>query len=471
MSTSQLNLQSAAFQTFKQQFSGTLLLPGEEGYETGRMVWNGMIDRHPALVAQCEREDDVVTALEYARSLDLPIAVRGGGHNVAGLATCDNGIVIDLSPMNRVEIDTDSSRVSAGGGATLGDVDSATAAAGLVVPAGVVSDTGVAGLTLSGGMGWLRRKYGMTCDNLLAARVVLTDGSIVEASDSENSELLWALRGGGGNFGIVTRFTYQAYAMDPEVSFMAAFHKAEEGKAILRWLRDELPGMDHSFSPLGFFGHIPTAEPFPTEIHGEPYFALLVLNPEPGDTGLAGLEPFRQFGSPMFEIHGNMPYVEVQQFFDEDYPKYDLRYYWKSRFASELSDEMIERLYEAGRSMPSSISTVDIWPMGGAIEQFDSEHAAYSNRESRYVINFEANWEHAEDDTSNLDWVRKSFAGLEPFLDPGTYLNFPGFLEEKDQAEATFDRSFEKLSTLKGSYDPENVFRNNSSIQPKKEGE
>ncbi|MBX3055673.1 MAG: FAD-binding oxidoreductase [Anaerolineae bacterium] len=447
---------------------GQLILPGDPEYDAARAVWNGMIDRYPALIARCETTQDVVTAVNFARQHDLLLSVRGGGHNVAGHATNDGGLVIDLSPLKQVVVDPERRTVRVGGGVTLGELDAATQQYGLALPTGVVSETGIAGLTLGGGFGWMRNKYGLTCDNLLAAEVVTADGRVLHTSERQNSDLFWGLRGGGGNFGIVTEFEFQAYPLGPEVMQVAVFHDGEAMGEVLRHFRDFCATAPDEISLLAVCGVFPPgAEMFPAELHGRHFVALIGVYIGAAAEGERVLQPLRNFRQPLFDVSSRLPYVTAQTFFDEDYPAGEMRYYWKSLNLTTLDDAAIDTLVEHARRQPAAHSTTDIWYNGGAIQRMDDAAMAFHGRHVNFVINPEANWEHPAEDEENIAWVRDFLAAMQPYSDGSRYLNFPGFQEEGDDMMRTaFASKYDKLVALKRKYDPTNLFSLNQNIKP-----
>jgi FAD/FMN-containing dehydrogenase len=454
---------------FQEEFNGDLILPGAPDYDQARAVWNGMIDRRPALIARCSSAKDVVAGVKLARRLGLPLAVRGGAHNVAGHATSEGGIVLDLSPLKQIEVDPAGKRARAGAGVLWGELDSATQPYGMATPGGVFSRTGIAGLTLGGGYGWIRNKFGLSCDNLMAAEVVTADGNIVRASENENPDLLWGLRGGGGNFGIVTTFEFQLHALGPDVMFVFAFHdgRGDRMKAAVQFFRDFAASAPDEVSMIGFAGVFPPgAHQFPPEIHGDPFFAIGALYAGPPEEGERILEPLRSFATPVVDFSGVTPYVEVQQAFDPDYPD-GWRYYWKSANLMRLDDEVIDVFVDHARRQPSPFSTTDLWAVGGAVSRMPNEATAFFGRKAAFLLNPEANWEHPEDDEANLRWVREFVDAVKPFTDGSRYLNFAGFQEEgSDMMEAAFGKNYARLRALKTKWDPENVFRLNQNIQP-----
>jgi FAD/FMN-containing dehydrogenase len=441
-----------------------VLRPSDAGYEAARQVWNGMISHRPAVIARVRGVGDVVAAIALARAEGLPISIRGGGHNVAGLAVGDGALVVDLSELRSVEVDPVRRRTLVGGGARWADVDAAAQAHGLATPGGVVSDTGVAGLTLSGGLGWLRRKHGLSCDALRAAEVVLADGRVVRASAEENPDLFWGLRGGGGNFGVVTEFEFELYPVGPTVATVVAIWGIDEAADRLRDFRELAPSMPDEVSPVAVLSPVPDDEAFPPAIRGADGLFILALAAAPPDEGAAMLRSIAQLGSgPVVDIGGLAQYVVFQTFFDADYPSGTMRYYWKSSFADALPDALIDDLVAAFRARPSHHSTIDIWANLGAIARVSDTDGAFGQRQSPWLVSPESNWEDPADDAANLAWGR----GIVDAIGGGAYLNFPGLLEEgEQQARTSHGATFARLAEVKRAYDPENLFRFNANITP-----
>ncbi len=454
-------------QEFEGQLANELISPDDSRYNESRSIWNGMIDKRPALIARCTTVSDVVEAVNFARSHNLLVAVHGGGHNVAGHAMCDGGLVIDLSPMNQVEVNPTTRLVKAGGGTTIADLDQATQEHGLAVPMGVVSKTGIAGLTLGGGIGWLRRKYGLSCDNLVSAEVVTADGKHIVASPTENADLLWGLKGGGGNFGIVTTFNFQAHPVGPEVMFVFTLYHGSKMRAALRFYRDYCATAPDEVSSFAICGDVPPEEDFPEVIHGEPYVLFGACYAGSVEAGQRVMQPLRAFDEPMLDFSGPMAYAdEVQTILDEDYPD-GMRYYWKSLFLDSLDDGVIEAIIDINQKRPGSLSTVDVWHMGGAIARVGDAESAFGGRQAPYLLGIEANWVEPDNDEAHITWTRQAVADMEQFSGGAEYLNFPGFLEEGDKTmRTTFGNKYDRLVALKKKYDPDNLFRLNQNIQP-----
>ncbi|HEU4354047.1 MAG TPA: FAD-binding oxidoreductase [Actinomycetota bacterium] len=445
---------------------GELILPGDPDYEGARRLWNGVFDPRPAAIARCLGASDVAKAVRFGRELGLPIAIRGGGHNVAGTGSTDGGLVLDLSTMRTVTVDPTGRTVVVEGGATLGDVDAATQTHGLAVPFGVVSETGVAGLTLSGGMGWLRRRHGLTCDNLIRAEVVTADGEVVTASEDADPDLLWGLRGGGGNFGVVSSFTFRSHPVGPNVFLCFVLYPAEHALGLLGEVRDFTAAAPDEVAPIAFLGRVPEGEAFPAEAHGRPFAAVACVHPDGPAEGERALRPLRELGEPIVDLSDALPYVEAQRLLDEDYPT-GRRYYWKSIELAALSDDAIQTLMGEAEASPSEHSTIDVWFQGGAMAAVAPDATAYGDRSAPILIGVEANWEGAEHDDANIAWARGCVEDLRSFSTGGTYLNFPGFLDERDaQVQAAYGANLERLRRLKRSYDPDNVFRINHNVAP-----
>jgi len=448
-------------------FDGDAVLPGDPDYDSARRVWNGIIDRRPAAVIRCASTDDVRAGVALAREYDLPVAVRGGGHSVAGHGTVDDGIVLDLAAFDAVSVDAEAREVRVGGGATWGAVDAVTQRHGLAVPGGVFSRTGVAGLALGGGYGWLRNAYGLSCANLIAAEVVTADSQLLEVTESSHPELLWALRGGGGNVGVVTRFTFRAHPVGPEVYFMMVFHDAGDGAApgLLRRFREFCATAPDTVSLVGVVGVVPSeGEGFAPGSTGRPYvtFAGVMLG-DPAD-GERLLRPLREAGTPLLDASGVMPWVRVQQAFDADYPD-GRRYYWKSTNLTDLGDPAIDLIAEAGTHPESELSTVDLWHVAGAAAR--PVDGAFATSSAAFLINPEANWTDPADDGRNIRWVRGLVDDLAPYSDGTRYLNFAGFHDEASaQVRASFGENFERLARVKAQWDPHNVFRVNQNVRP-----
>jgi FAD/FMN-containing dehydrogenase len=441
----------------RERFRGELFAPGDPGYDEARAVWNG-IDRRPAVVARALDTADVAAAVGLAREEGLKVTARGGGHGVAGNALTDGGLVVDLSLMKAVEVDANARTARAQGGATLGELDTATQEHHLAAPLGVVSKTGIAGLTLSGGIGWLRRKHGLAADNLVSLEVVTADGEVRTASADENPELFWALRGGGGSFGVVTRLEYRLHPLGPEVFVAFVLYPGERTAEVLRAVDGYTAGAPDEVAPVAFMGLVPHAEPFPEDAYGDPYVAVAAVYAGEAAAGEPVLARLRELGDPIADLSGVLPYVQAQSLLDEDYPD-GWHYYWKSANLDALSDGAIEVLAEKAFAAPSHHSTIDVWFHGGALDRVDPDSTAFGARPA-YLIGVEANWEPGDSDDDNIAWAREAIAALDPFASGGGYLNFPGLFEEgEEQLRASYgERNHARLVELKRELDPDNLF-------------
>ena len=446
--------------------SGALLRNEDEAYDEARRVWNGMIDLRPAAVARCASVEDVQAAIAAARAGGLEIAVRGGGHNVAGLASVDGGLVIDLSRLKGVRVDPERRLVAVGGGATLGDLDAATQAHGLAVPAGVVSETGVAGLALSGGLGWLRRKWGLSCDNLVGAELVTAAGQVLRVDEESDPDLLWGLRGGGGNFGVVTELVFTAHRLGPEVAFLFTLYPLETARHVLAEHERILTTGPDEISTVAVLGHVPAVDDFPSEIHEAPFVGVLGMYAGPAEAGERALQPLRELAAPLLDVSDQMQFVDAQRIYDADYPA-GHRYYWKSANLPALPGEVVDMLVEHTLRAPSKHSTIDVWLNGGAIGRVAADATAFSGRGGLYVVNPEANWEHPSADDANVAWARGVLSAIEAHASGGAYLNFPGFLEEGGElVRASHGANYARLAELKKRLDPENLFHRNANVPP-----
>ena len=459
------NLDVVGLESLRADVRGDVLTPGGAGYDEARVLWNGMIDRHPAGIVRVESAEDVAIALRFAREHGL-VTVRGGGHGVAGNALSDGGLVLDLRRLKAIDVDPVARTARAGGGVTLGELDAATQEHGLATPLGVVTKTGIAGLTLSGGIGWLRRKHGLAVDNLVSLEVVTANGRVLTASESENEELFWALRGGGGSFGVVTSFEYRLHPVGPDVLVAFVLYPGERAAEILRAVDEYTASAPEDVSPLAFLGRVPHADPFPSEAHGVPYVAVAAVHPGEPSTGERVVAPLRELGDEIVDLSGVMPWVEAQAILDEDYPD-GWHYYWKSVDLDQLGDEALARLEAHAATAPSHHSTIDVWYHGGAMTRVDPDATAFGRRPS-YLIGVEANWEPGDPDDENVAWAREVVDDLSRFSSGGGYLNFPGFFEEgEEQLRASYGQAnYERLVALKNELDPANVFGGAGTIRP-----
>jgi FAD/FMN-containing dehydrogenase len=460
----QLDAQAVAGLT--ERVRGPVLAAGDPGYDEARSIWNALIDRRPALIVQCSGAADVVDAVNFAREEGLTLSIKAGGHNVAGNAVNDGGIVIDLSQMRGVHVDPESRTVRVQGGATLGDVDRETQLFGLAVPLGVVSETGVAGLTLHGGAGHLRRKHGLSIDNLLSVDIVTADGQFRKASATENEDLFWAVRGAGSNFGVVTSFEFQAHPVGPMVMVAAVFYPFSEAPKVLPAWRDFMATAPEELSSLAICWNLPPAPPFPPELHGEPVVAVAAAYCGTVDEGEKVVQPLRELAEPLVDASGPWPWLGLQSGFDALFPKGELRY-WKSRAVSDLSDEAIGEVVELAGRKPTPLTDIVIWHHGGAMSRVGETETSYGGRAAPFLVTAEANWTDPAQNDEAIAWAREVWDTMDRFSTGGVYLNFPGLGEENEAlARAGYGENYERLQALKAEYDPDNLFRMNINIPP-----
>jgi len=440
--------------------------PGQTA--AAREVFNAMHASRPDEVVSCSTTDDVAAAIKRARDGNLRVAVRGGGHSIAGLSAIDGGVLIDLAPMNTVQVDPERRIAKVGGGALWSEVDQATQAHGLATPGGVVSDTGVAGLTLGGGYGWLRRKHGLSSDNVIEAEVVTADGSVLTASADENPDLYWAIRGGGGNFGIVTSFTFALHPVGPEVAFSATFYPIEEYAQVLRGWRDYVEQAPDEVTTVCVGITFPANPELPEAIHDRP--VVIVGGVFVGDVeeGLKITAPLRELGTPLFDMSGPTPFVGVQTGFDPLFPRGQLRAYWKSQYLNELSDDAIETIAGKAGERPAPMTLMNVFAMGGAIAKVGEEETAFATREPLYMVSIDGMWSDAADDQANVAWVRDTWNAVKEYGTGEVYLNFTGRADEAPDAgvDSALGRNMARLAEIKAKYDPDNFFRVNDNIAP-----
>jgi FAD/FMN-containing dehydrogenase len=450
---------------FRGDFRGTLLTPTDQGYEDARRIWNGAIDRQPALIARCAGVADVLAAVRFAHGHNLCTAVRGGGHGVGGLALCDGGLVVDLSPMKGIRVDPAHRRVRAQAGVLWGELDHETQAFGLATTGGIVSHTGIAGLTLGGGIGWLMRKHGLTVDNLLSADVVSADGELLTASEEQNADLFWGLQGGGGNFGIVTSFEYRLHEVGRRVLAGPIYFPLELAPRLLRFYRDWIESVPDELTTVVNLRRAPAVPFLPPEVHGRPVVAVVVCFA--GDLRQAEevLRPLRSFGSPIADLIAPKPYAAHQSMFDPTVP-HGWHYYWKSHQVSKLSDEIIDRLVTHTEAITSPRSYTIIFQLGGAVARVAEDSTAYARRNAGHAININGAWIVADPaGEEHISWTRALFAALEPYA-MGVYVNFLGAEGDARVRAAYGESKYERLAALKVKYDPTNFFRLNQNIQP-----
>jgi FAD/FMN-containing dehydrogenase len=446
-------------------FRGELISPESDGYDAARAVFNGMIDRYPALIARCADPDDVAAAVRLAGGQALEVSVYGGGHGVTGSAVCDAGIVVDLRALKGITVDPEAKTVRAEGGVTWGELDAATQEHGLAVTGGRVTTTGIAGLTLGSGSGWLERKLGFVCDNLIAAEVVTADGEQVVASETENADLFWGLRGGGGNFGIVTAFHLRLHEIGPMVFGGMLMYPAAMGNDLLRFYRDFMEAAPDEVCGGLAFVTAPPEEFVPEPVRGQPVIGVVCLYAGPMEDAEAAFRPLREFGPPGVDLTGPMPYVAVQQLLEGSNP-HGLQNYWTADFLGELPDEAIDALVEIATKPVSPMSDVIVVPGGGAVARVDDEATAFGQRNAPWNIHYLSMWVDPADTELNIAHTRKLAATMKPWTTGRVYLNYIGD-EGVGRVEAAFGpEKYARLQALKAKWDPGNLFHHNQNIQP-----
>lgn len=458
------NLDAATLADFKAGFQGDVLVPGDGGYDGARAIWNAMIDKRPAVIARCASTADVVRSVNLARDAGLVLAVRGGGHNIAGSALCDDGVVIDLSGMKAAKVDAGARRVTIEAGATLADLDAATQAHGLATPTGINSTTGVAGLTLGGGFGWLSRKYGLTVDNLESAEVVTADGDVIRASAQEHPDLFWALRGGGGNFGVVTRFEYRLHPVGPNLLSGLVVYPFADAKSVLHKYREFCATAPDDLTVWVVMRKAPPLPFLPAEVHGQEVVVLAFLYAGDPAKGEALVAPLSRFGTPAGAHMGAQPYTAWQQAFDPLLTP-GARNYWKSHNFATLDDGLFDVLIGAVRTLPSPSCEIFIASLGGATSRHSADSSAYGQRDAQFLMNVHGRWDSAADDQRGVEWSRRLFKDAAPFASGGVYINFMT-AEETDRVRAAYGANYARLARVKKQYDAANLFRSNQNITP-----
>jgi FAD/FMN-containing dehydrogenase len=448
------------------RIQGEIIRPSDAGYDDTRVIWNAMIDKYPALIVRCTSSDDVIEAVNFARENNLLLSVRGSGHNVAGSAVCDGGLMIDLSLMKGIQVDPENGVASAEPGVVFGELDRATQPFGLAAPGGIVSETGIAGLTLGGGFGWLSRKYGFTCDNLLSAEIVTADGELLTASASKNSDLFWGIRGGGGNFGIATSFEYQLQPVGPEVLAGMIIYPLDTAGDVLRFYRDYTASTPEELGALAVFLLAPPAPFIPEKLHGKPVLAIMVSYIGDVEEAQRVVQPLRDFGSPIVDGIKVKPFSEHNSALDTGQPN-GKHYYWKSEYMTEIVDEAIETLVSFAANMTSPYSRLAVFHLGGAIKRHKEQDMAVSHRNAEYVVAINTGWADPQDTEKQIQWTRDLWTAIRPFSSGGVYVNFLSADDGEDRVRAAYgEEKFERLVQLKSKYDPQNLFQVNKNIKP-----
>ncbi|MDP9237461.1 MAG: FAD-binding oxidoreductase [Chloroflexota bacterium] len=454
--TQQLTIDEAGIAELRGSFSGELLLPGDDGYEVARKIHNGMIDRRPALIARCLGASDIVEAVNFARSHNLEIAVRGGGHNAAGTAVCDDGMMIDLSLMKGVLVDRDRRTARAQGGVTWREFNRETQLHGLATTGGFISTTGLAGLTLGGGLGWLMSKYGLSVDNLLSVEIVTAAGEVVTASAAEHPDLFWGLRGGGGNFGVAASFEFQLHPVGPVVSGIAA-HPLDKAVDVLRFFREFTANLPDELMMWSGLLHAPDGS-------GLPIAALVVCHCGSPTEAAAAVRPVKEFGAPIMDVIGPASYSATNMMLDDGFPKGAMNY-WKSNFLSELSDAAIETLVDKFSTCPSPMSGIVLEHFHGAATRIGVTDTAFPHRQPGYNMLIVSEWMDGSETDMNIAWARETYAAMQPYMASGRYMNYIG-AEGEDPVPEAYGPNYERLRSIKRKYDPTNLFHRNQNISP-----
>jgi FAD binding domain/Berberine and berberine like len=466
--SARVDLPSGALEDLRAEVRGAVLEPADPGQQEVRAVFNAMHPSNPALTVRCSGTADVIAAVNFARKHGLTLAVRGGGHSIAGLSAVQGGMLLDLAAMRGVHVDSQRQLAVVQGGALWADVDRETQAYGLVAPGGVVSDTGVAGLTLGGGYGWVRRKYGLSVDALVEAQVVCADGQVRTASADSNPDLFWALRGGGGNFGVVTSFTFALQPLGPVVAFSATFYPVEEIAGILRGWREFVTDAPDDVTSVVVTITFPANPELPEAIHDREVAIVAGVYAGDPEDGLRVMAPLRELGTPLFDMSGPTLFTDVQSGFDPLFPRQALGAYWKSQYLDELSDGAIDVLADLARNRPAPLTLVNVFHMGGAIAEVDPEATAFSERAAPFMVSIDGMWDDPADDADTIAWVRSAWDAVGEFGNGGVYLNFTGLADEARSAgvDTAFGRNLERLAQVKATYDADNFFHVNNNIQP-----
>ncbi len=457
---------AASVADLKTRVRGNLLLPGDSAYDEARTIWNAMIDRRPGLIVQCLGVGDVVACVQFARQHQMRLSIKGGGHHISGLAVCDGGLMIDLSLMRGVWVDPVARIARAQGGCLLGDVDRETQLHGLAAVLGFVSNTGIGGLTLGGGFGYTTRRFGWTSDNVRSMEVVTPDGRIVRAADDEHADLFWSLRGGGGNFGVVTSFEYQLYPLGPEIVGGAIAWPADAAGDVLdlyqRIVREAPPELT---CVLGM-RIAPPAAWLKKDSHGKPIVALFICHTGPVADGEKLVAPIKAFGAPVGDVVQRRTYVSQQTLLDATQPK-GRRYYWKSEYLPGLDSWMLEKVRRQAARIVSPHSAILLFPIGGALNALPEDHSAVGNRDATVVLNITGSWERAADDAANIEWARTAWRDLRQFSTGGTYINFLTEEEVGERIRAAYRGNYSRLVDVKTAWDPGNLFSTNKNITPR----
>ena len=460
-----IDLPEDAVDGFRARLRGPLVMPGDDGYESSRTVWNSMIDRRPAAVARCLGITDVIECVRFARERNLLLCIKGGGHNIAGLAVADGALMLDMSLMRGVWVDSQRRVAHAQAGCLLGDVDRDTQLHGLAGVLGFISLTGIAGLTLGGGIGYLTRRWGWTVDNVLGMDVVTADGQLVRASGDENADLFWALCGGGGNFGVVTGIDYVLHRVGPEIIGGVVAWPATEAPKVLELYRKLAEEAPPELTLVALMRPAPAAPWLPKDRHGTPIVALLACHTGKLEEAEKAVAPIKELGKPIGDVLSRRTYVQMQSLLDATQPK-GRRYYWKSEYLPRVEPALCDKVIEHAAKITSPYSAVILFQMDGALNRLSDERSAVGNRDARYLLNITGAWERSDDDASNIQWVRAAWNDMRGYSTGGTYINFLTEDDGIDRTQAALGGALERLGEVKARWDPHNVFRTNRNIKP-----
>jgi FAD/FMN-containing dehydrogenase len=458
------NIKNEVLEDFKSQLRGELLQPQDPGYDEARTIWNAMIDRRPAMIVRCAGVADVRRSVAFARDNKLPLAVRGGGHNIAGSALCNDGLVIDLSQMKAIRVDPDARRAYVQGGATLADFDHEAQEYGLATPLGINSTTGVAGLTLGGGFGWLSRKYGLTVDNLISAEIITANAERVRASASENPDLFWAIRGGGGNFGVVTMFEFQLHPVGPEIVAGLIVFPFDQAKQVLTQYNEFVSNSPDDLSVWAVMRKAPPLPFLPPDVHNKEVVVLAICSTMKPEDTLEAIKPLRTFGDACGEHVGVQPYTAWQKAFDPLLTP-GARNYWKSHNFAALSDGAIDAIIQYTRKLPSEQSEIFLGLLGGQTNRVAADATAYPHRDVLYAMNVHTRWTDPGEDKKCITWAREFFAASAPHALGSVYINFLTE-DESERISQAYGKNYDRLVEAKNKYDPDNLFRQNQNIKP-----
>ncbi len=458
-------LDQAALNGLRAGLRGTVLLPDDPGYNEARSIWNGMIDRHPALIVRALGTSDIQATVNFARSQGLPLSIKGGGHNISGLAVSDGALLLDMSQMRGVWVDPDMQIAHAQPGCLLGDLDRETQLYGLAAVLGFISMTGVAGLTLGGGFGYLTRKYGWTCDNVLSFQIVTADGRLVKASKDENPDLFWGLCGGGGNFGVVTDIEYKLYPVGPQIMAGAIAWEGKDAPEVLAMYREKVHAAPPELTLVAALRLSAPAPWLPKDVHGKLVVLILVCHTGSLEDAERDVAELKAFGSPVGDIVQPRPYISQQSILDPTAPS-GRRNYWKSDYVAGFEPDLADTLIEHAKKITSPYSSLAYFPLDGKLNQYPVDHSAVGNRDTAAVVNFISSWENPAEDDRHIAWARDAFEALKPFSSGGTYINFLTEEEGSDRIQAAYGSNFKRLVEVKRRWDPDNMFRTNKNIVP-----